>query len=209
MKNLADFDTIVFDLGGVIINLDRDNAVRHLRNLGLHNADTYLDLFCQSGPFLDLETGKITAAEFFDKIRLEIGNNTPDILIQDAFNKFLVDIPLQRLDTLTLLRKKGFRILALSNTNPVMYNSWINKQFKSQGLTINDYFDGIVTSFQEGCCKPDPHIFHILIKRYNLDPDKTLYLDDSPNNCSAAEKCGLNTILISKDNPMTILNQAL
>ena len=87
-----------------------------------------------------------------------------------------------------------------------MYNSWIAHQFRQEGMSINDYFDGIVTSFQEGCCKPDPQIFRILIDRYSLNPGHTLYLDDGEANCRAAAACGLNAWHVTPDRPMTLLN---
>lgn len=206
MENYKDIDTVVFDLGGVVIDLDRDRAVSRLEELGLASAGALLDLYCQSGPFLDLETGKITAAEFFDLLRSECHDDTTDVMIQDAFNAFLICLPPERLHTLHSLRRAGYRLLALSNTNPVMYNSWIAHQFRQEGMSINDYFDGIVTSFQEGCCKPDPQIFRILIDRYSLTPGHTLYLDDGEANCRAAAACGLNAWHVTPDRPMTLLN---
>lgn len=209
MENLSGIRNIVFDLGGVLIDLDRDRAVRELEALGLLTAGKLLDLYRQAGPFLELETGRITAGAFYDMLRSECDAGTTDVQIQEAFNSFLEDLPIQRLHTLRRLKAAGFRVLALSNTNPVMYNSRIAEFFRQEGLSINDYFDGIVTSFQEGCCKPDPKIFHILINRYSLIPSQTLYLDDGEANCRAAEKAGLHTLHVTPERPMTLLNDLI
>ena len=80
-----------------------------------------------------------------------------------------------------------------------MYNSWIAEHFRQEGLTINDYFDGIVTSFQELTCKPDPEIFSIVVRRYQLNPEETLMLDDSRANCEAAKSIGLMAIQVGAD----------
>lgn len=189
---------VVFDLGGVVIDLDRDRAVRELVNLGMADADRLLDPYEQRGLFLKLECGHITAAEFFDSVRAVI--NRPEVtdrMIQDAFNAFLVDLPMSRLQALRNVRKKGYRTFALSNTNPVMFHSWIADAFQREGLRINDYFDGVVASFQEGCCKPDHTIFQHLLERYSLEPQETLLLDDSPLNVEAARAAGMQAVRIA------------
>lgn len=203
---INNIDSIVFDLGGVIIDLDRDAAVEALAELGLEPAEEMLDPYVQRGPFLEMETGKMTAAAFYDCVRLIIGNReVSDFQIQTAFNKFLVDLPAERLTALRMLRRQGFRLFALSNTNPVMYNSWINQAFKREGLTINDYFDGIVCSFEEGMCKPDPEIFSRLCQRYGLTPSRTALLDDAPMNVAAARLAGLRALQVGYDKETDML----
>lgn len=196
-------DAVVLDLGGVVIDLKRDNAVEALQKLGLEKADEMLDTYRQSGAFLKLETGKLTAGEFFDEVRREIGNpDVTDLQIQEAFNRFLVDLPVERLKAIREMRARGKKVYALSNTNPVMYHSWIADRFRQEGFEIGDYFDGIVTSFQEGSCKPDQTIFQHLIRRYNLDGSRTLFLDDGPANVRAAEKAGIRAVHVTPDNSM-------
>ena len=198
---VRNIDNVVFDLGGVIIDLRRENAVSALENLGIADAGELLGLYRQEGPFLALETGRISAAEFFDLLGARACPGTSALDIEKAFNSFLVDLPTRRLDMLLSLRKAGKRIFALSNTNAVMYNSWIMKAFSRQGLRINDYFDGIVASFQEGVCKPDPGIFGIVLHRYSLDPDRTLMLDDSEANCASAMVAGMKAFVVDNSRP--------
>lgn len=183
-----------------MIDLKRENAVAALRELGVADADEILGLYCQSGAFLALEKGEITAGEFFDEIRRICGrsNEEPvsDLEIQEAFNRFFIGIPLSRLETLRKLRREGYRLFVLSNTNPVMYHSWIKKAFMQEGLHVNDYFDGIVLSYEEGKCKPDPELFATVPRRYGLIPSETVMLDDSEANCKAAESVGLKSVVI-------------
>lgn len=200
MTDIKDIKNIVFDLGGVVIDLARDHAVASLEHLGLASAGELLDPYVQRGPFLDLETGHITAGEFYDCLRQMItaaGRPAPaDVEIQNAFNDFLVALPAERLSRLRALREAGYGVYALSNTNPVMYHSWIAREFTQQGLHINDYFDGIVTSFQEGCCKPDHTIFRRVLTRYSLEASQTLMLDDAPANVEAARQVGMPAIRV-------------
>lgn len=193
--DLSGIKNVIFDLGGVVITLDRDRAVRSLAAIGLEEADTLLGLYRQEEPFLALETGRITAAEFFDIIRRKCpGASDKDI--QTAFNSFLIEIPRERLEMLDAMHDAGFRTYVLSNTNPVMFNSWIAEAFASDGKRINDYFDGIVTSFAEGTCKPDVELFRTVLHRYALPAEETVMLDDSEANCNAARLAGMPAIRI-------------
>lgn len=189
---------IIFDLGGVVIDIERSRAVAALEGLGVKDAEGLLGEYAQKGPFLLLETGKMTAAQFYDHLSPLCRPGTGSTEIQDAFERFLVDLPLKRLEAIRALRARGYRVYVLSNTNPVMYNHWIDLAFRQEGLTVNDYFDGIVVSYQERVCKPDVTIFRNLVKRYGLDPAVTLMLDDSEANCEAARAAGLQARRIGK-----------
>lgn len=193
MNSLKNIDNIIFDLGGVVIDLKRENAVEALQRLGLKDADDMLGLYVQKEPFLDLETGRVTVARFFDFLRNKMHDEITDLQIQEAFNAFLISIPRERLLMLRRLREAGLKIYVLSNTNPVMYHSWIEDHFRQEGLTIRDYFDGIVTSFEEGRCKPDVELFKVPLRRYRLDPLRTIMLDDSEANCNAAREAGMRS----------------
>lgn len=194
---------IIFDLGGVVIDLQRQRAVEALEKLGVKDASDLLGEYSQHGPFLKLETGEITSSELFDELLPKCKEGTTCRDISDAFEEFLLDIPVERLRMLEELRKKGYKLYVLSNTNPIMFNHWIDRAFKQDGKTINDYFDGIVASFQEGTCKPDPRIFRNLIKRYGLNPEETVMLDDSQKNLESARSVGLHTCLIEAEGENT------
>lgn len=201
MKQQSRYDAIVFDLGGVVIDLDRELCLKAFEQLGYPDIRRDLDLYVQRGPFYGLECGHTTAASFYDEMRARCVEGTSDKDIQDAFEAFLVSLPAERLKALRCLRER-YRIFALSNTNPVMYHGWIDRAFRQEGLAINDYFEGIIASFQEGCCKPDADIFRILLRRYSLSPRRTLYLDDSEKNCEAAAALGIQTALVTAEHDM-------
>ncbi|MDE6076578.1 MAG: HAD family phosphatase [Muribaculaceae bacterium] len=196
---------IIFDLGGVVIDLDRQRAADALEALGITDAPALLGEYEQKGPFLLLENGNSTTADFYDNMLPRCRKDTTCTEIRDAFERFLVEIPMERLQAIRSLREKGFRLYVLSNTNPLMFNHWIDMAFRQEGLTMNDYFDGIVTSYQEKICKPDPEIFQNVINRYKLDPKETLMLDDSAKNCESARSVGLNAIQIDNNGADSLL----
>lgn len=185
--------TVVFDLGGVIIDLVPERCVEAYHKLGFKDVERYLDRFVQAGMFLDLECGRITAAEFFDMLRPLCPLASTDKEIQDAFLAFLKGLPTERLAALRALRQRK-NILALSNTNAVMFHSRLKELFEQEGLHFHDYFHSAVLSFEEGYCKPDPRIFHTLLTRFNLKGEATLFIDDSEKNCEAARNCGLQAL---------------
>lgn len=209
---MKDIKNIIFDLGGVIIDLERLKAVDALDRLGLKDASSLLGEYEQKGPFLMLETGEISSSEVLDILLPHCKTGTTCTDIRDAFEEFLRDLPVERLKMIDKLRENGYKLFVLSNTNPIMYNHWIDNAFRQDGKSINDYFDGIVTSFQEKMCKPTPALFQRVVDRYNLNPEETLMLDDSEANVKAARSIGLKAIRIQpegKDSFMDVCNSLI
>lgn len=187
---------LLFDLGGVIMDLDRDRCVRAFERLGMKDADDFLGVYGQKGAFLALESGKINADEFHRQVRPMIDRpEVSDEEIDNAFNEFLVGIPVTRLEALRALRK-DYKIYLLSNTNPIMINSRIAEEFRKEGFEMADYFDGIFTSYEAGCCKPGKEIFDYTEREGHIKPDETLFFDDSQANVDAARSYGLNAVLV-------------
>lgn len=195
----SEIRNIVFDIGGVLIDLARDRAVAALARAGVQDTDTLLGEYRQEGLFLDLECGRVSAAAFFDELRRRVipGHPAPtDKELEEAFCRFLVGLPRERLARLRELRKAGYKLYALSNTNVVMTDAAFPALFGSEGLRIADYFDGLVFSFAEGVCKPDAEIFGRVLGRYGLEPGESLMLDDSEANCEAARSLGMQALRI-------------
>jgi len=209
---IYNIQNVIFDLGGVVVDLDRDRAVRALNELGLKDADNMLGLYGQQEPFYGLETGERSTDEFFDLLRSRMNPGVTDKQITDAFNEFLIGIPVKRLEMLRRMRLAGYRTFVLSNTNPVMFHTWLDRAFRQEGATINDYFDGVVVSFEELMCKPNIAIFQTLMRRYGLKPSETLMLDDSEKNCQAAAEAGTHAFRIGSgdsDNMIAICEALL
>lgn len=201
MEKLSGFKNIIFDLGGVIIDIRREAAVAALEKLGIVEADKLLGEYEQKGLFLLLEEGRLSDAEMYDALMALVNPGTTCTDIKTAFEDFLVGLPVERLRRIDLLRQAGYRTFVCSNTNPIFFNDWIAKAFRQDGKSINDYFDGIVVSFQELMCKPNPQIFTNLLERYKLNPSETIFLDDSEANCASANTCGITTVCITESGP--------
>lgn len=187
---------LLFDLGGVVMNIRRENCVRAFEALGMADADNLLGEYEQAGVFAGVENGSLSAADFRDEIRRIIGRDIADDEIDAAFCKFLTGIPEDRLKALEDLHGR-FGMYVVSNTNPIMWNSEIARQFSKLGHDINYYFDGTVTSFEARAMKPDVRIFEKVVADFGIKPDETLFFDDSRANCEAAEKLGFKTVHVA------------
>lgn len=187
---------LLFDLGGVIMDLDRSRCVRAFEALGMKDADEFLGLYGQKGAFLALEAGEISADEFHDSVRGLFSHPVSDEEIDNAFNEFLVGIPVERLRALRELRKR-YPVYLLSNTNPIMIGSKIAEEFRHEGLEMADYFDGIVTSYEAKCCKPAKGIFDYAEKVCGIEPEETLFFDDSASNVEAARRYGFQAVVVN------------
>lgn len=194
---------LLFDLGGVIVDIKRDNSVRAFEELGLENADSYFGEYAQSGIFLGIENGSVNIEEFHKAMREKLPAGTTDYQIDNAFQKFIVGIPARRLQALRELRCKGYGIYLLSNTNPIMWRGILASEFGKEGLRREDYFDGMVTSFEARSCKPDAEIFRYTVENLGIEPSDTLFFDDSANNVEAAKALGFNAVEVKPGTEFT------
>lgn len=190
---------VIIDLGGVMIDLDRERCVRAFEALGIRGVDSMLGLYRQEEPFLSVETGRISAGEFYDSLRGLAGREVSDSEFEAAFDAFLVGLPVERLAALRRMREAGLRLYMISNTNAVMYDGWIKRAFMQEGMRVGDYFDGIVTSFAEGVCKPEAALFETVLRRHGLEASESVLLDDSEANCEAARALGMKAVRIIGD----------
>lgn len=189
---------VLFDFGGVIASLSKKNAIAKFKEIGFADIDDYLGEFRQKGIFLDYETGKISAPEFYDEFR-KIGNNqAEDKDIDDAWMNFIIEIPAYKYDLLKQLAD-SYRVLLLSNTNPSVEKWMRSPQFSPTGENIDNFFEQCFMSFKIGCAKPEKEIFEHVIREANIVPGETLFLDDGPDNIEIAKKMGFQVYLTSQD----------
>lgn len=185
---------LLFDLGGVIMDIEKSRCVEAFTQLGLKDAGSYFGDFSQQGPFMEIEAGSIDASGFHTIMHRVLPQGVTDAQIDHAFCQFLIGIPVRRLEALRQLRRR-FKIYLLSNTNPIMWDSKIKEEFTGEGFTREDYFDGIVTSFEARALKPDRKIFDYACDFLGIKPEETLFIDDSSANLTAAGRLGFNTAL--------------
>lgn len=182
---------IIFDLGGVILNLNQDLTLRAFSKLGL-------DLFeinAKSTVFTDYETGKINCNTFRAILKSFAIKPLTDEQIDVAWNKMLLDLPEFRFDILAKLQQK-FDLYLLSNTNLIHIKqvyAYLNQTYPN--YNFNSYFKQVYFSHEIGCRKPDAASFLKVINDNQLNPEHTLFIDDSMLNIKGANAVGLKTLL--------------
>lgn len=186
---------LIFDLGGVIMDIRRTDCVSAFEELGMQGANEFFGEYKQSGPFLRLEAGEIGEDEFRAAMRRLITVPVTDAELDAALNRFLVGIPVHRLRELEELHRR-YGMYLLSNTNPIMWRSRIADQFRKDGHDVNYYFDGMVTSFAARSVKPARGIFDTLVADCGIDPAESLFLDDSQANVDAARALGFHAVVV-------------
>ncbi len=190
---------IIFDLGGVILNLDYSNTIKEFRKLGLFNFEKLYSQKKQSKIFDDFEKGKISAEKFIFSIRQLVKVNIKEIDFINAWNAMLLEIPLERLEFIKKL-KKNFKIYLLSNTNEIHIKKFEEDLSNTNKLKdFQDCFDQIYYSSEMGMRKPDAECFLKVIQDHHLNAHETLFIDDTIQHVKGARKVGINAILLKKE----------
>lgn len=184
---------LIFDLGGVIITLAPEEALRRFKSLGLENAEEQMDIYTQTGIFGQLEEGKISSEAFREELSRQVGREVTYDECRHAWLGYVKEVPQRNLDALLRLRSEGYRIILLSNTNPYMM-SWVRStEFDGHGHSIDYYMDACYLSYQLGVMKPDTEFFHRVLMTEKIMASETLFIDDGPRNVATASQMGIRT----------------
>lgn len=194
----ANIKNILFDFGGVIVGLDKQNAINRFKEIGITNIEDYLSEFRQSGIFLELEEGKLTKEEFYKEFQKLAGKYVAPQDIDSGWLAFLTFIPEYKFQMLKDLRKK-YKVYLLSNTNPAIMEWAESEDFSPTKEPITAFFDKCYYSFQLGCAKPERTIFDVVVKDSGIVPEETLFLDDGQANIDMADSLGFKTYLANQD----------
>lgn len=184
---------IAFDFGGVIIRQNQQQAVERFKQIGLLDAEERLGAYTQQGIFGELEEGKITAEDFRWQLSLLIGRA---VTIEDcsyAWRGYCDGLPQRNLEALQRLRREGYGLSILSNTNPFMMGWALSQNFDGNGHSLADYVDALYLSYQMKVMKPSAEIFHRVLEAESVRPEELLFVDDSSHNISAAQELGIAT----------------
>lgn len=185
--------SIIIDLGGVIITLDQQQAVRRFEELGLKNAEHLLDPYRQSGIFGDLERGAIDADTFRSELSKLVGRDLTFDECRHAWLGYCKEVPARNLEALKRLRAEGYRLILLSNTNPYMMSWVMSPEFDGMGHSLKHYMDACYTSYELGVMKPDTEFFHKVLLAEHTPPSEILFVDDGPRNVAVASQMGIWT----------------
>jgi len=188
---------IIFDFGGVLVNLDRKRCIDAFTRIGAGAIAGYVDECRQEDLFHDLEVGDTGVGQFCDAVRQACGGcNATDEDICGAWDALLTGIPRRRLDKLAEL-KRDFRLVLLSNTNPIHWRKAVDDYFTQGGLNVNYYFEKTYLSYEMRMLKPDEEIYRKVLDSSGMDAGDTLFIDDSKANCAAAERLGITSMHVT------------
>ena len=189
--DLNNINTIIFDLGGVVLNLDIPRSANAFAELANISAEEVFELFMSNPVFLAFERGEVNPEVFRDEIRILLKRDLSDLEIDKAWNSMLADLPTDRLKVLAQLQDR-FETIILSNTNPIHINSFNSIVDEATGgQSIDNYFSTVYYSHLLGMRKPDTEIFEYVLNQHKLTPASTLFIDDMPANTTAASTLGI------------------
>lgn len=188
MENIRN---VVFDLGGVLVDLDIERCRAAFVRLGMPQVAELIDPYHPAAMIGRLEKGEIGFHEACDEMRRLTGRaDVSDEAIADAYAAFLVDVPVEKLQLIDTLRSRGIRTYVLSNNNPASMRV-IRRMFSADGRTMEEYFDRIYLSYEMHLLKPSEEIFRRMLADSGMRAEETLFIDDSERNVNAARTLGL------------------
>jgi len=202
------FQNLIFDLGGVLLNIDYQRPIAAFQKLTSQPEPLAFTQQQQSTLFDALETGQLSSADFRSALRrtYAIADAIPDEELDTAWNAILLDLPESRVRLLRALTEAGYRLFLLSNTNEIhrtAFDRIIRQQHPDLPGGLLDLFERVYYSHELGLRKPDPAIFHRVVTENGLDPDCTLFIDDSTQHVAAARTVGLHALWLEPGQTIT------
>ncbi len=188
---MCNIKNVVFDLGGVLMNLNVSKTINEFERLGITNivnstGHHYTDSF-----FYDFEIGKVSEEAFVEKLKRKSSMSPSTIEIKEAWNAMILNIPKRSIELLMSL-KKEYKLYLLSNTNSIHQKKFLNHVNKENNFSFNSLFEKAYYSHEIKIRKPDLAAFKFVLKAHQLMSKETLFIDDSLDNIRAAEKVGIN-----------------
>jgi putative hydrolase of the HAD superfamily len=185
-------EAIIFDFGGVIINLDYNATIDAFKKLGLDNFDHLYSQATQSNLFDSIETGKISPQHFINSLLRLLPKETTPKQVINAWNAMLLDISIERIELLQELSKR-YKIYLLSNTNKIHIDAALQTWNRTTNKPIEYIFEKVYFSHEVHMRKPHVEIFNLVTTNEGLNPAKTLFIDDSIQHIQGAITAGLQT----------------
>ena len=190
---------IIFDLGGVILDIDETIVYKELEKMGIKTSE-----LAHSKEFVEImskfDTGIYTAPTFRKRMKALIGQEKmTDEKFDSIWNAMLLDIPRERVEAIEKV-KKHYKIFLMSNTNVIHYDLYVRDlQLRFGYNEFDELFDKSYFSFAEHLEKPDPRFFELILDHEGLLPEETLFIDDTEKNINIAKSLGINTYHISRE----------
>ena len=190
---------IIFDLGGVILDIDENIVYKELEKMGVNIAE-----LAHSKDFINImskfDTGIYTAPTFRRKMKALVGQDKmTDQRFDAIWNAMLLDIPRERIEAIEQV-KKHYKIFLMSNTNEIHYDLYVRDlQLRFGYNEFDALFNKSYFSFDIHLEKPDPRFFELILDHEGLTPEETLFIDDTAANIKVAKSLGINTYHISRE----------
>lgn len=184
---------VVFDLGGVLVDLEMERVREAFRAIGMPRMAELMDPCYPAEVNERMESGEIGFHEACDEMRrIDHRPEVTDEAIFKVYEGFLPRVDPVKLRLIDRLRAAGIRTYVLSNTNPAAIEI-IRRRFTVDGKRMEDYFDALFLSFRMRMLKPAPAIFEALVAESGIRPAETLFIDDGARNVAAAAALGFRT----------------
>lgn len=193
---MVELKNIIFDLGGVLLDIDYYKTEKAFQQLGFGHFKNMYSQYKANAVFEKLETGHISNQVFYDEMIKEANATINQQQIAQAWNAMLLNFRISSLDFLKELAKH-YQLYLLSNTNAIHLQAF-HKIFISQTgqASLDDYFTHAYYSHIVGLRKPDTDIFEFVLKDAGLYAAESIFIDDSFNNIDTAKKLGFKTHLL-------------
>ncbi|MBN1338317.1 MAG: HAD family phosphatase [Bacteroidales bacterium] len=195
---------IIFDFGGVIINIDPRLTLDEFHKLGLTDFSGGESGWFVTDVLNRFETGIITETEFGNAVKSLLNPGTTNAMVDTAWNLTLLDIPPSRIALLKSL-KKHYRLFLLSNTNSIHYDKYTKDFCDDFGFDFESLFEKAYWSFKAGLRKPDPEFFTMVLQENRLLPEETLFIDDTQEHTETARNLNINPIHLTGGTGITDL----
>ena len=176
-------------MGGVIVEVHRDEAIRQFKAIGVVDADRLIDVSNHSGLFLAFENGDIDSEEFHHQLSAHAGMDIPMEAVVKAWKSIISRPPQYKMDYILNLRKK-YKLYLLTNNNPILIDWARTGDFTDAGLPLTHYFDKLYISYEMKCTKPGRLIYEKLIDDSGINPSETLFIEDGLRNINTARELG-------------------
>jgi len=190
-------DTIIFDLGGVLIDWNPEYVYQDVFNGDQEKIDWFLSNICTSDWNVEQDAGR-TLKDGTEILVKQYPEYEKWIrAFYDRWEDMIGGIIKETEDILNFLKKENkYKLYSLTN--------WSHETFHIpfQRYDFFKNFEGIVVSGDEKTRKPFPKIYKIMLERYNLNPQSCLFIDDNSDNIGTAEKLGINGIHYKNTNQL-------
>ena len=190
MEMLNGIRNIIFDLGGVLLNIDPKKTIDAFGKLGMEQLVGDKGLSYDHEIFYQMEQGKITSEEFRNGVRQLLPKEVSDDEIDTAWTAMLLDFPKIRVELVKNLRN-DFKIYLFSNTNAIHVEKFHSIFRKQHEFEVSTLFDKDFYSNEIGYRKPSPESFKEIIRLSGINPEESLFIDDSFQNVESAIASGL------------------